>query len=107
LRRASKERVAHAIQEATDLRLLFAAEFADASIRTPESFILHQHSLHQSINGVWSALETTGDRFFRFPFARRRLQLRESIEQIFNQLTFIRCHEDLPARTLRAYTHLI
>jgi hypothetical protein len=60
-----------------------------------QRLVLQQHGLHQRIDGVGRALLAARNGVQRIAVARRSLDLAEPVEQIVNQLAFLRCHNVL------------
>jgi hypothetical protein len=90
-------RVAHRIQESAGLALFGSAafQFLDAIMGALQRFVLNQCRLHQRIDGVRRTPQALRNSRGGVGIARRGLYLRKPIEKLINQLTFLRCHDDL------------
>ena len=66
--------------------------FLDAVIRRLERLVLHQHGLHQRIDSVRRAAHAFADHRLGVRIARVRLQRGQALEQLGDELAFLRCH---------------
>jgi len=96
--RAPRQRLPHAVEKTAACRRLgiFSGEFADAGIGALERLVLHQHGLHQWVDGVRRTVKAVRDRAFSVGIARRLLELREPVKKVLNQLAFLWGHCALP-----------
>jgi hypothetical protein len=88
-------RVSHRIEESAGLILFGRAaglQFLNAAVGALQGLVLHQHGLHQRVDGVGRRAQTLRDRRGGAEIAWRTLHLREPVEKIVNQLAFLRCH---------------
>ena len=76
-------------------RLLLAdrgLEFLDPVMGALQRLVLHQCGLHQRVDRIRRAAQALHDRGHGLAVARGILQLGEPVEEIVDQLAFLRCH---------------
>ena len=96
---AAEQGVAHVVEEAALARRLLggpALQLLDAGIGALEGLVLHQDGLHQRVDGVRRAPEPLGDGALGVRIARDSLEGGEAVEQLGDELTFLRGHRSGP-----------
>jgi hypothetical protein len=89
--------LAHAAEETCVLRRGIAAlQFPDAGFGTLEEFVLHQHRLHQCVDGVRRLPQTLADGALGVRIARIAFQRGEAVEQFVDQIAFLWGHWPSP-----------
>lgn len=67
-------------------------QFLDAIVGTLQRLVLHQRRLHQRVDRVRRVAQSLHDRGHGFVVAWGILQLGEPVEEVVDQLAFLRCH---------------
>ena len=109
--RRPSRRLAHAVETARRLsRLLVAAgtlQRADAGIGALERLVLHQHGLHQRIGRIRRPPKPLDDGAFGLRVSRPVLEPGKAIEELRDELAFLRGHGPSPGSISILATRLI
>src|SRR5262249_19696634 len=95
---APEQRFPHGVQKSprsVGARGPAAPDRPDAGIPGPEGLVLHEHGLHQRIDGMGRAGEPFGNGPLGLRIARLIFEPSQAIEQIGDELTFLRGHAPL------------
>jgi hypothetical protein len=77
-------------------------ELLDVGIGAFQRLVLQQHGLHQCIDGVGRLAQAVIDGGQGIGIARCSLELPEPVEELVNELAFLRRHDLSPSRGNRA-----
>ena len=87
--------VTHGIEEAAGLALVLCRslfQLLDALGGAAQRLVLQEHGLHQRIDRVRCTREAIGNRALGVGIARRAFEPRQFVEQLVDQLAFLRSH---------------